>query len=267
MSDFKLSELKFDDLTAEDVEARVGAVTQKGFSILLYKDARVDIKQLDSKVGCDNWKVDRYERIGDVLFCFVSIWDENKKQWITKGDCGIESKQQDDNKYKAESSDAFKRACYKWGIGIKLYNFKNIFIPCSPTYKNDKYIIPEDYNRLDVKSIDYDGMQVVFENKYKQITWKKGIVSETEKTTYKTQKNTTYQTHISKDIVDIAENINEVGKQPVSDDIINELLLRYNSSYTLQQVKKYYDAKNWSYNGKPISVNFVENAIKNKWIK
>ena len=119
MSDFKLSELKFDDLTAEDVEARVGSVTQKGFSILLYKDARVDIKQLDSKVGCDNWKVDRYERIGDVLFCFVSIWDANKNQWITKGDCGIESKQQDDNKYKAESSDAFKRACYKWGIGIK----------------------------------------------------------------------------------------------------------------------------------------------------
>lgn len=265
MSDFNLSELKFDDLTAEDVEARVGAVTQKGFSILLYKDARVDIKQLDSKVGCDNWKVDRYERIGDVLFCFVSIWDENKKQWITKGDCGIESKQQDDNKYKAESSDAFKRACYKWGIGIKLYNFKNIFIPCNTVKKGDKYQIPPEYGFLEVTSIGYDDMKVVFTNKYKQITWQKGIVTETEKTTYK--KNTTYQTHISKDIVDIAENINEVKKQSVSDDVINELLLNNDSGYTLQQVKKYYDAKNWSYNGKPISINFVENAIKNRWIK
>jgi hypothetical protein len=62
-------------------------------------------------------------------------------------------------------------------------------------------------------------------------------------------------------------NVNEAEKHPVSDDVINELLLRYNSDYTLQRVKKYYDAKNWSYNGKPISINFVENAIKNKWIK
>ena len=85
-------------------------------------------------------------------------------------------------------------------------------------------------------------------------------VSEKEKyasSSYKQEQN---------DIVDIAENVNEV-KQPVGDDVINELLLKHNSSYTLQQVKKYYDAKNWSYNGKPISINFVENAIKNKWIK
>ena len=51
-------------------------------------------------------------------------------------------------------------------------------------------------------------------------------VSEKEKyasSSYKQEQN---------DIVDIAENVNEV-KQPVGDDVINELLLKHNSSYTL----------------------------------
>lgn len=267
-----MKELIFEDLKAEDVEARIGHITDNGFSILLYKDARCDVRQLDEKVGKYNWQVERYEKIDGVLYCFVSIWDDDKKQWITKGDCGIESKQQDDNKVKAESSDAFKRACYKWGIGIKLYNFKNIFIPCDVVTKNNNKTIPYDYQYLDVVEIDYNNMKVVFQNSKGKIIWQNGkVVDEIKGITRKTnnyKQNTASNTCESK--THINDNNNTYDKhpnQPVSDDIICEILDKLNSNYTLQQVKNYFNNMNWKYKNNNITYNFIANTISKGWIK
>ena len=38
-------------LQADEIEARVSTVTEKGCSVLLYKDARCDMRILDETVG------------------------------------------------------------------------------------------------------------------------------------------------------------------------------------------------------------------------
>ncbi len=42
-------------LNAEEIEIRVQSITEKGVSILLYKDARVDMTILDEVFGITGW--------------------------------------------------------------------------------------------------------------------------------------------------------------------------------------------------------------------
>lgn len=72
---------QFRTLTAGDIECRVSTVSDKGCSLLLYKDARCDMKILDETVGAENWKRS-HELINGNLFCNVSLWDEGKKEWV-----------------------------------------------------------------------------------------------------------------------------------------------------------------------------------------
>jgi len=91
--------------------------------ILAYKDARTDMEVLDAACGQLGW-MNEYQRDSKgVLQCTISIWDENKMQWISKSSNGIES---DFESEKGEYSDAFKRAGFMWGIGRQLYDFCNI---------------------------------------------------------------------------------------------------------------------------------------------
>lgn len=115
---------QFRSLTSEDIECRVNTVSEKGCSLLLYKDARCDMKILDETVGAENWKRS-HELINGNLFCNVSIYDDNKKEWVTKQDVGTESYTE---KEKGQASDAFKRACFNWGIGRELYTAPFIWI-------------------------------------------------------------------------------------------------------------------------------------------
>ena len=43
-------------LRADEIECRVGMISEKGLSLLLYKDARVDMKILDEVYGPFNWQ-------------------------------------------------------------------------------------------------------------------------------------------------------------------------------------------------------------------
>ena len=43
-------------LKAEEIECRIAAVSEKGLSLLLYKDARVDQRILDETFGPFGWK-------------------------------------------------------------------------------------------------------------------------------------------------------------------------------------------------------------------
>lgn len=119
--------LGFRPLYADEIDCRVGTVTDKGCSLLMYKDARVDMRLLDEVVGCTNWKRE-HELINGNLFCTVSIWDEVKGAWISKQDVGVESNTE---KEKGQASDAFKRACFNWGIGRELYTCPFVWITLS----------------------------------------------------------------------------------------------------------------------------------------
>lgn len=118
-------EYMFRNLRADEIECKIATVNGKGVSLLLYKTARTDMQILDETVGAFNWQCGYHEVKGN-MYCEISIYDKEKNQWITKEDCGVESAFGD--KEKGEASDAFKRAGFKWGIGIELYTSPFIWI-------------------------------------------------------------------------------------------------------------------------------------------
>lgn len=144
-------------LKANEIECRVGKASAEGFSLLLYKDARVDMNILDETFGNMNWQREHKEIKGN-LYCGISIWDEEKQQWITKWDCGIESKENDGNEKKGESSDSFKRACFNVGIGRELYSSPFIWVRgnVKEVERNGRKSYVPVFKEIDVKSISYN---------------------------------------------------------------------------------------------------------------
>ena len=82
-----------------------------------YIDARDCMDILDEVVGVMNWS-DKYYEADGKLFCKVGIWNDKVKDWVWKTDTGTDSNVE---KEKGKTSDAFKRACVKHGIGRFLY--------------------------------------------------------------------------------------------------------------------------------------------------
>ena len=149
---------EFRDLTANEIECRVNTVSEKGCSLLLYKDARCDMNILDEIVGRQNWQRS-HEVINGNLFCNVSIYDESKKEWITKQDVGTESYTE---KEKGQASDSFKRACFNWGIGRELYTAPFIWIPADKVTLKEKTVSgKKSYTTYD----KFEVTQIIIENK------------------------------------------------------------------------------------------------------
>ncbi len=152
---------KFRELTAAEIDCRVSTVSAKGCSLLLYKDARCDMNILDETVGPQNWKRS-HETINGNLFCNVSIYDEDKGEWITKQDVGVESYTE---KEKGQASDAFKRACFNWGIGRELYTAPFIWISAEDVTLSDKDNHGQrkftTYDRFAVEQILYENGVIV----------------------------------------------------------------------------------------------------------
>lgn len=143
-------EYKFRTLTAREIECRVNQCSEKGVTILLYKDARCDMAILDETVGAMNWTRHHTRENAN---CVVSVWDTEKQQWVSKEDTGTESSTE---AQKGLASDSFKRACVNWGIGRELYTAPFVWIPadkCKITQgKTGK---PACYDRFQVEKIKY----------------------------------------------------------------------------------------------------------------
>lgn len=145
-------------LYASEIECRVAQCGKKKdgtawCSILLYKDARVDMRILDEVYGPLNWQRE-HNLIGDRLYCTIKVYDAEKKEWIAKQDVGTESYTE---KEKGQASDSFKRAGFNVGIGRELYTAPKIFINLNPgEYREDGNKVYPSIS-LDVKEIHYDG--------------------------------------------------------------------------------------------------------------
>ena len=138
-------------LRADEIECRIGTISEKGLSLLLYKDARADMRILDETFGCLGWKR-THQSIDGNLYCTVELWDSEKKEWISKQDVGTVSYTE---KEKGQASDSFKRACVTVGIGRELYSAPFIWVSaqkCNIQRKNDKWIC---YDRFSVTDISY----------------------------------------------------------------------------------------------------------------
>ena len=107
--------MRFRDLKAKEIDCRIGQISKskegqpRGLTLLLYKDARVDMDILDETVGAENWQRNHTR---DNANCIVSIWDDDKHQWISKEDTGAES-----NTEKEKGQD---RSLVLWKYVLKL---------------------------------------------------------------------------------------------------------------------------------------------------
>jgi hypothetical protein len=170
-------------LRADEIEARIARVTQKGATVLLYKDARCDMRILDETVGAENWQRS-HEVINNHLFCNVGI--RCGDEWIWKQDVGTESNTEAE---KGEASDSFKRACFNIGIGRELYTAPFIWINAADvnlTQKNGKWTT---YDRFEVGDITITD---------KKITGLTIINARTKKTVYTYGKQTSATKQTSK---------------------------------------------------------------------
>lgn len=152
--------MEFRKLKAEEIECRIGSVHSRGFTLLLYKDARVDMTILDETVGPANWQRDHKE-IKGVVYCGVGIRPKGSDEWAWKWDAGSESYTE---KEKGEASDSFKRACVNWGIGRELYTAP--FISINAKTENDgkgyKLVRKSDGYGYKVAAIEYDGDRIAY---------------------------------------------------------------------------------------------------------
>ena len=144
-------------LRADEIECRVGTINERGLSLLLYKDARVDQKILDEAFGMYGWER-THQSIEGNLYCTVRIWDSEKSQWIEKQDVGTTSYTE---KEKGQASDAFKRACVNVGIGRELYTAPFIWISSSKVNiqkRDNRYTTSE---RFQVREISYNEIREI----------------------------------------------------------------------------------------------------------
>ena len=145
--------MKIRKLLPEEIECRVSQVSAKGCALLLYKTARVDRAILDESFGQMNWQND-FKVIDGKMYGGIGIRDESAPGWVWKWDCGTESNTEAE---KGQASDCFKRAGFKWGIGVELYTAP--FIWCNiETQKNDrgKYELVNRFAKFFVKNIAYN---------------------------------------------------------------------------------------------------------------
>lgn len=145
----KIHEIRL--LNADEIECRIAIINEKGLSLLLYKDARVDQRILDETFGMFGWKRS-HQSIDGNLYCTVEIRDKETGEWIAKQDVGTTGYAE---KEKSQASDSFKRACFNWGIGRELYSAPFIWIPASKVQiqkKENKFYCNESFH---VSSITY----------------------------------------------------------------------------------------------------------------
>lgn len=171
----------FRDLKSDEIDCRIAQLKKTWLSLLLYKDARVDMNILDETVGPMNWDRDHKELKGNI-YAGIGIWNEKQNRMIWKWDAGKESFSEAE---KGEASDSFKRAGVNWGIGRELYTAPAIFIPITDNEDKPNFELEEKEGKITTKTKFYvEAIQIVNKeitglsiknNKNKRVfVWKRG---------------------------------------------------------------------------------------------
>ncbi|MCI6652166.1 MAG: hypothetical protein MSH11_01895 [Ruminococcus sp.] len=205
-------------LYASEIECRIGMVNEKGLSLLLYKNARVDMQILDECFGVFGWKRN-HTCIDRKLYCTIQIKDPDTGQWISKEDVGVSGFTE---KEKSQASDSFKRAAVNIGIGRELYSAPFIWVPATKVTiqrRGDKFCC---YDHFKVSSISY--------NDKKEITGLSIVRIEDNSVVYElrsTGKNTDNNKNTVLSDGEIKELYAELGRTGVD---INSVFKRYGIS-------------------------------------
>lgn len=153
-------------LRADEIEVRIGTINKKGVTMLLYKNARVDMAILDETYGEFGWQ-NKYEERKNIMYCSIGVLNEASGEWVWKEDCGTESFTE---KEKGEASDAFKRAGFRWGVGRELYTGPRIFLEAATQQKQDgrgyELVNPYEFYGVyvsNIRTVDHDGKLMITE--------------------------------------------------------------------------------------------------------
>lgn len=235
--------MKFRALKASEIDCRIQSIGQNktgavGTTILLYKDARVDMNILDETVGAMNWQRE-HSVVNGNLYCTISIWDEVKEQWISKSDVGTESNTE---KEKGQASDSFKRAGFNWGIGRELYSAPFVYIQLDKSEYIERNGKLTSNAKFKVKDIAYDENRnivrlAVVDSKGKvRYTFGENTQQQTQETVYnwQTLKARATQGGISED--DLKHYLKETLKVNESKDMTQEL---YQQAFNWVNAQRY----------------------------
>lgn len=235
--------MKFRVLKASEIDCRIQSIGQNktgavGTTILLYKDARVDMNILDETVGAMNWQRG-HSIIDGNLYCTISIWDEVKEQWISKSDVGTESNTE---KEKGQASDSFKRAAFNWGIGRELYSAPFVYIQLDKSEYIERNGKLTSNAKFKVKDVSYDENRnivrlVVVDSKGKvRYTFGENAQQQTQETVYnwQTLKARATQGGISED--ELKHYLKETLKVNKSKDMTQE---HYQQAFNWVNAQRY----------------------------
>lgn len=150
-----MGELNFRPLDANEIDVRATDTKYQGScTLLLYMDSRAAVRVLNETVGPFNWQMEYHEACDGKIYGRLSIWDEDKKQWVAKEDTGEESNIE---ARKGESSDIVKRCLARWGYDY-LYTAPRVKIKCPPEYYyNDRLTMT-----FRVSQIEYDKGKITY---------------------------------------------------------------------------------------------------------
>lgn len=235
--------MKFRTLKASEIDCRIQSIGQNktgavGTTILLYKDARVDMNILDETVGAMNWQRG-HSVIDGNLYCTISIWDEEKEQWIAKSDVGTESNTE---KEKGQASDSFKRAGFNWGIGRELYSAPFVYIQLDKSEYKERNGKLTSNAKFKVKDIAYDESRnivrlIVVDSKGKvRYTLGENVQQQTQETVYnwQTLKARATQGGISED--ELVHYVTETFKVSKPSDLKQD---HYQQAFNWVNAKRY----------------------------
>lgn len=111
-------------LTKEQIECRIATCKEGKTTILLYQNSRTAMDALDEMFGTMGWQI-TYKSVGDKVYGDLSVWDDERGQWIVKSDTGEES---NISAEKGQSSDILKRCAVRFGYARELYTGPRIVI-------------------------------------------------------------------------------------------------------------------------------------------
>jgi len=155
----------------DEIELRIGQISHpKGFSLLAYKNSRIDVNRLNTVFGA-RWKNKYKYDTKNNLVCGISIYDHELQQWVTRWDVGNPT--QGEHASKGEHSDSLKRAGFRWGIGTELYDMPFLWISLSESDfikgKNGKFYPKCQYKIRDWRLSLVDGYYIIADETGKNV--------------------------------------------------------------------------------------------------
>ena len=135
----------------EEVNWRMDSLMKNGTRVrlLAYIDARAAMERLDEAVGHGGWSDDYMPGPNGGVMCILKLSIDS--YWVSKSDVAENTQIE---AIKGGVSDAFKRACVKWGIGRNLYDLGDTIVDVVTSYPRGipkKYIVRVNSKRDNVR--------------------------------------------------------------------------------------------------------------------